>query len=251
MKIYVYISYQNNDEEGILLSSLDASTLSFSKPQLVPYTRDVEDKLYKMGFAKKNKNGSISTSGVSYRCNQLEDGTLVFSGYPKYIHIGTATVGGGTTATGTPVPIRTVSTESGAAGPIVSVFVKGEQSNFCLLLRKELGTDPSGFMAIPYKNTLLLIYCDTKKVAESGNSNENKRMGTTSTLVLTQAVISNDGTIISRKEIKEDPAGSNHYYLDYSQYLSYNSFVIPIGRDTINMVREFNEIVQWAMLDIQ
>jgi len=234
-KLYVYANYYGDYmDEGVLLSTIDAEKLSFGTVQLFPYTDEIREKMNKLGFGSKNK-GSITVNRVYYICNELEDGTLTFTGCPYFV--------------------RTLNYSHGSItksydGPIINIFIKGGKCSFGILYRKQESSHASGLIVMPYKNSLVCIYCDSKKNIDFGDAEKVKSEDNPAKLVLVQAVLNSDGTVTDRQEIGGDATGSNYYFLDSYERTSKKSFVFPIGRERVNLMRYYTELVQWATLEI-
>jgi len=253
--LYVYANYYGDDmDEGVLLSTLNIAQLAYGPVQLFAYTGDIREKLYKMGFGVKNKD-AYTVKRIDYTCTELEDGTLALTGYPS-ASSSSMRMKPGVMNTNT-IPANGMSTPQyqtvydDTAGPIVDVFLKGGQSKFGLLYRKQEVSEASGYIPIAWKNKLICIYCDSKKNLESGQDEKVKVVNRPADLVLAEAVIATDGTILSRGQIADTAIGSNYYYLDYNKQVTNTSYLIPVGRLRLNMARYYTEIVQWANVSVK
>jgi hypothetical protein len=91
--------------------------------------------------------------------------------------------------------------------------------------------------------------CSSKKNIESGDPSEIEKTVDANELVLGEAVIGSDGSIISRKVIS-DRSVKLDYFISYVQNLSGNSYLFPLGRNKVNMLRYYTEIEQWATIEI-
>jgi len=249
--LYLYANYYGNYlDEGVLLSSLDAEHLTYGKAQLFPYTDDIKQKMHKLGFGSKD-DGNYTVKRVDYTCTELEDGTLALTGYPSATSSSTYTSGFTSSPVGGSFPQSYQTVVTSTAGPVINIFLKGSQCKFGLLNRMQANSEASGYIPVAYKNTLVCIYCDSKKNLEAGTDQKIKSSSKAADLVLIQAVISSDGAIISRKVISDAPEGSNYFYLDYNKQLSDKSYLMPIGRQRMNMARYYTEIDQWATVTVQ
>lgn len=254
--LYVYANYYGDYlDEGVLLSTLNLQQLTYGPVQFFAYADDIKEKLYKMGFGVKGKD-TYTVKRVDYACTELDDGTLALTGYPsvtsssmrmKPTIMNTNTL----PASGTNHTTQYQTVDIAIAGPIINVFLKGGQSKFGLLYRKQPDTETSGYIPIAYKNKLVCIYCDSKKNLERGPDEKVKGKEQPSDMVLVKAVVAADGTVISREQIADTPFGSNYYYLDYNKQLTNTSYLIPIGRLRLNMARYYTQIVQWANVEVK
>ena len=239
--IYIYGNYYGNYmDEGVLLNTVDAGQLTIGSSRLFPYQEDIKEKIFKMGFGSKNE-GAYTVNKANYSFNELEDGTIALTGYPTYniyINNGPRGING---------PQETIHIHEHHAGPVINIFIKSGNCHFSVLYRDLLDDGPGGCIAIAYKNSLVCIYNEIKKnvpVNETTNTTDKPNW-----MVLTQAVVNTDGSIVSQKEIAPNsPAGN--YFTSACQAVSNNRYVIPIGRTRESMVKYYTELVQWVTLDI-
>jgi hypothetical protein len=241
-KVYVYgIALGQEWEEGVLLATVDAAKLKLANPQVFPYPLQLREKLYKMDFANK-KHGNLEVSNAFYLSSELEDGTLVLTGYPQRIathsHMSMTGMNGGTTTT-----------SEVYAGPIINIFIRNGKSSFGVIYRDQTMTNASMMIPIPYHDKLVCIYNDNEKSIGSDDLRINGKGYEMKDLVLAVAVIGNDGTIISRKKLATKQ-GNLTFFTDDRQRLSSASYLVPLGRDRVNMIRYFTEYEQWATIKV-
>jgi hypothetical protein len=254
--LYVYANYYGDYmDEGVLLATLNIRQLAYGPVRLFPYSNDIKEKLYKMGFGVKSKD-AYTVKRVDYTCTELADGTLALTGYPsvtssdmrmKPTIMNTNTL----SANGAGHAAQYQTVDIATAGPIINVFLKGGQCKFGLLYRKQSDSEASGYIPVAYKNQLICIYCDSKENLEQGRDEKVKGKDRPSDMVLVEAVIAADGTVISRSQIADTAIGSNYYYLDHNKQVTSTSYLIPVGRLRLNMARYYTEIVQWANVEVK
>jgi len=234
-KMYIYGDCAGDKlDEGVMLTTVDAAKLKLGRPQVFPYPQDLREKLEKMDFAEKS-HGNITVKGVSYVCNELEDGTLALTGFP-------------TNKIVTQYVSNNVSVES-YAGPIINIFLKNGKSSFGVIYRNQERTNTSGVIAIPYHDKLVCIYNDNEKSIASDDLRVNGKKYDISDLVIASAVVGSDGTVISRKKLA-DKDGHLCYFTDDQKPLSPTSCIIPLGKDKVNAIRYYTEFEQWATVEV-
>ena len=235
--LYVYANYYGDFlDEGLMVTTFNTPTLKFGKPDFYAYPQHVRERMKKMGFAEKQK-GTITVRRVDFVCNDMEDGTLAFSGTPVFAVSGETSKGYTISKTYT--------------GPIINFFVKNSNYNIGIVYRSIPEADPAGVIVMPFKNNLLLIYNDGPKNINIKDTSDYDDVSKPSGLVLAKALVSANGEVLSKQQISDNPVGSNYFFTTYRQRLGANRYLIPIGRERVNMVRYFTEIVQWATIDIQ
>lgn len=233
-KVYVYADYgENKLAEGVLLATVDMSQHAIGNIQLFPYPEEVRAKLKEAGFAQKSGK-SFSVFPVSYECAELEDGTLVLTGFPEYNV--TNTVSNGQSIT------------NYRAGPVIHAFIKSGKSNFGIIYRDQPRNEASYFIALPYKNKFVCLYTDFRK---NIYPDESEKIDRPRELVLTQATWSADGTLLGKKEVAARPDGGLIYFINAAKPLAKDTWVMPMGRNRVNMVRYYTEIEQWATLEVE
>jgi len=235
-KMYIYANYYGDFlDEGLLLSTVNATQLSIGSSTLFPYPADIKEKLTGLGYGQKAK-GAYTVSKIGYRCNELEDGTLAFAGYPAYTN---TTSGLG--------PNGNVTVSSSHAGPLIHIFLQSGNAHFNVLYRTQLDASAGGFISIPYKNKIACLYMDSRKNLSPEGTLRKKDHPDDLVLAVTQ--IGGDGTVISTKEAAAQPEHLN-FFINYYRQFANNHYIIPLGRNRVNMVRYYTELSQWAIVDM-
>jgi hypothetical protein len=233
-KVYVYADYgENNLAEGVLLTTVDQMQHETGNVQLFPYPEDIKAKLKEAGYTQKSGKG-FSVYPVSYKCTELEDGTLVLTGFPEYSVSNNVGYNGNQVMT------------TYRAGPVIHVFMKDGKSNFGLIYRDQPRNEASYFIALPYKDKFVCLYSDFRKNIYP----ESEKTDRPRELVLTQATWSADGTLLGKKEVAARPDGGLIYFISNAKPLSDHTWQLPMGRNRVNMVRYYTEIEQWATLEV-
>jgi hypothetical protein len=229
-------------EEGVFLATVEPALLRLGKPELFSYPQEVREQLYGMDYADKH-HGSYSVKRADFLCNELEGGSVVLTGYP----INTVTRQERDLMKPNDLIGHTVTDRY--AGPIINIFIKEGKCNFGVIYRNQEMTSASGEIVIPYQDKLVCIYNDSEKSIASDNRKINGKRYDSGDLVLAEAVLASDGSLISKKKI----AGRDKklsYFTEYQQRISSNTYLIPIAQDKANLIRYYTEIEQWATLEI-
>jgi len=243
-KVYVYGIAKGDmrmeREVGILEATVDVAKLRLSNVKFFPYPEDLLERLHKMDYAEKN-HGNLVVKNAFYSSNELEDGTLALTGYPEDIEQSAPTSHvDGSMSQRTYVH----------AGPIINIFIKDGKANFGVIYRSQEMTNASMFIAAPYHNKLVCIYNDNEKSINSDDPHVNGKKYDLKELVLAVAVMGSDGTVISRKKLA-DKQGHLSFFTNDQQPLPAKGYLIPLGRDKVNLIRYFTEYEQWATVSIQ
>lgn len=236
-QLLLYANYYGDYlDEGLLTTSFNLNDFKFGKANYFAYSDDIKQKMSKAGYGAKNKS-LYSVRRIDFICNELEDGTVAFSGTPIF-KVGDVSYSGKTT---------TVI----YAGPIVNFFVKNDNYTVNVIYRDIRELEPAGVIAAAYKNSLVLIYNDGPKNITIKDSTDYSSEKDASDLVLAAAVMSSNGALVSKKQISGDVIGSNYFYTSFNKQVANNRFIIPIGRERVNLARYYTEFVQWGTVTIQ
>jgi hypothetical protein len=236
-KIYVYGAYSTDrmyEDQGILLSTIEATGLKINTPQLFPFSDDFKQRMYDLKFGNKHK-GIYSPVNTLFTLRELDNGTLAFLGTPKKA-FGPNFVN--------------------YYGPIVSVFINNGKISTALIPRMQGGTDASASLFVTNKNNIVCIYTDDEKnLTVDINTSVNavsfdKLFGLPENFILATAIIDVNNTVISRKKIADDKL-KNYYFLDEAYQLEDNSFIMPIGHTKATLSTAYDELTQWVNLEIQ
>lgn len=236
-KVYVYANYYGNYlDEGLLLTTINAATFEINKPTLFAYPEDYKKRINKLGFGADNK-GTLSVRRVDYQVKELDNGTLAFAGVPSY-----------TVATN--YSRGMMYTEY--AGPIMMVFVSPDnKANFSMIPRRQKGNiQTSSIMLATYNDNLVCIYCDKEKNLSIGLKDDPSMSYDLQNVVLAAAVFDSDGNIIRRKKIADKPDGGNNFFNSANWQVTDRSFLIPIGRQRVNMVKYYIQLEKLATVEI-
>jgi len=244
-RMYVYTTYGHSEteEEGVLLTTVDVNHAVLAEPQLFPFPMDLRMKLSVRDYTNKEKGGMTVKQG-SYHMTEMDNGTVVLSGSPVNLVARTMMVSSMNHSTA-----RSVDSRQYFHGPVIHVFINNGICVFGVLNRNQQSTQASGFIVQPLGDKLVCIYTDTKKNMESLAPDELSKPADADNLVLGEAVFGSDGALISRKVIG-DRMGNLNYFTSYSRPLSDHSYIFPLGRNRVNMVRYYTEVEQWAVVDI-
>lgn len=235
-QVYVFADYgQDNLAEGVLLTTVDKLQHETGNAQLIPYPEEIKAKLKEAGFTQKFSNG-FSVYPASYKYTELEDGTVVLTGFPEYNVSNQVGNNGSVTMT------------TYRAGPVINVFTKEGKSRFDLIFRNQPRDEASSFIALPYQDKFVCIYTDFRKNAYPEGAGKIDRPRE---LVLTQATWGADGTLLGKKEVAARPDGGLTYFINNATPMSDHSWWMPLGRNRVNMVRYYTEIEQWATLEVK
>jgi hypothetical protein len=236
-KVWAYGDYHGkNLNEGILLASLDASSLKTNAPHLYPYPDDYKKKLYKLDFGARSRD-YYSVRDADYSLHELENGTLALVGYTKYFEQNISSRGG------------TITTAF--AGPIMAAFINGEKSSFKLVPRKQVTSGASDCITRTNKNTIMCIYTDGKVNIETSSEDDTKVISSVNnTLALAALVMDSDGRILSKKVISESPKGG-YYDISKKFEITDKNILIPISHSRTTFTAVFSSIVQCAELVIE
>ncbi len=240
----VYANYYGDYlDEGVLLTTLDAVQLKYGSVKLFPYSEDLKEKMTRLGFGTKQKD-NYTVRRIDYTCIPLADGTLALTGFPTSSS-STETTYGFSNMQQSSYSVTTT------AGPLVNVFLKEGQCKFAVLNRVQTNSLVTGYIPVAYKDKLVCIYCDSKNNLQSGTDNKIKTSNKSTDIVLVEAVIGSDGTMISRNVINDSLPNSDDFYIDYNKQLSATSYVIPVARQKLSGGKYISEVSQWATVSIQ
>jgi hypothetical protein len=224
-KIYVYANYYGDFlNEGIMLGTINPANFSIDKPQLFPYPDDFKQKMEKANFAEKQK-GNLSVRRTDYTFYEFSDQTIGFIGYPAYATF---------------------------AGPITGVFIHTDRSAvFTMLPRYTYAGKPSVCFSQMYKDQILLLYCDEEKNLKADLEAAPKYTKHEVNEVLATAVMNTNGKITNRQKIADIPGEDDYYFLADAERLNKNTFLIPVGRQRVNMSSYYLEINKLTRAKIQ
>ncbi|HLZ88000.1 MAG TPA: hypothetical protein VKQ52_12185, partial [Puia sp.] len=240
-KAFVYgASSTEQLEEGVVLVTVDADGIKLGKPQLCSFPAELKDRLRKMDYTVKRHDPEVE-KGVSYKSAILEDGTVVLTGFPEDHENHAPMI--------SPGQHFASSISRDYAGPIFNIFIKDGKSSLGVIYRNQRLSPASIPIAIPYGNKLICIYTDSEKGIASDDPHTNDKVKDESDLVLAMAILNSDGTIISKKKLAA-PVGSANFFTMYMQQLNSRQFLIPLGRERVNLARYYSELEEWATLDI-
>jgi hypothetical protein len=243
-KVYVYGIAKGDMrmqyEVGVLLATVDVARFRLGNVKFFPYPEDLRENLHKMDYAERI-HGDLEVKNAFYVSSELEDGTLALTGYPEDVEQSAhkSHVDGSTSLSSTVF-----------AGPIINVFIKDGKGSFGVIYRSQELTNASMFIAAPYHNKLVCIYNDSEVNIGSDDSRVNGKKYGAKALVLAVAVLSSDGTIVSRKKLA-DKQGHLTCFIADQQPLPHRSFLMPLGQDNLSLIRYFTEYEQWAAISIQ
>ena len=186
-----------------------------------------------MDYTQKHRDHLI-IKDIFYRSNLLDDGTLVLTGFP-------------TDRETSILPSATVTNSYG--GPILNIFIKDEKSALGVIYRNQQLTQASSPVTIPYGNKLVCIYTDSEKGIASDDAHTSDKVKHEDDLILAMAVLNSDGTIASKKKLS-DRAGDANFFTLFTQQSTPNQYMIPMGKNKVNLARYYTELERWATLDI-
>jgi len=239
-QLLVYANYYGDYlDEGLMTTSFNLGNFTFGKASYFAYPDDMREKMTKAGFGNRNKS-TYTVRRIDFICNELEDGTIAFSGTPVFTETNTASF-----------PGRSEAVSITYAGPVVNFFVKNDQFNVNVIYRSLRELAPAYIIAAPYKNSVVLIYNDGPKNINIKDATDYEGVKNPADLVLAAAVISADGTLVSKKQVSGNITGSNFFFTSFNKQVGDNSYIIPIGRSRVNMMRYYTELVQWGTVTIQ
>lgn len=240
-KIFVYgASSAEHLEEGVVLASVDGDGIKLGKPQLFPFPKELKDRLHKMDYTQKHPSPE-SQKEVYYESNVLEDGTVVLTGFPVD-HENHAPML-------SPGQHYASSVSKDYAGPVINIFIKDGKSNVGVIYRNQKLSAASVPVTNPYGDKLICIYTDSEKGISSDDPHTNDKVRDEDELVLAVAILGSDGTIMSKKKLADRVGGAN-FFTGFTQQLSGTRYLIPVGRNRMNLARYYTELEEWATLDI-
>jgi hypothetical protein len=234
LKIYLYATcFSDNMTCGFALATVDAGLQKIDAAHFFPFPLEVKEWMEKVGYSRETgMNGeNYFTDAIS----ELRDGTVVISGYPLV-----STFNAGVTR----------GTFVNYAGPIINGFIKNGEVHFAVIYRNQETSPASGFVAVAADDKLVLLYNDGERNILSADATGSKRTISPLGLVLAQAVFDHDGKLISKSKIANKDRGLN-FLTSLTQRLSDNSFLIPVGQKTYNMLRYYVVTEQWANVNLR
>ena len=248
-KTYAYSNfYHDYLNEGVVLATADAAGFSITNVQLFPYPDSLKRQLSDAGYGQKVK-GNYTVQKIIYMFTELENGTIVFTGSPSFSGVSTITRSGGTTAIGTSIPSSSYSIRESGAGTIINIFTKDDKSIFSNIERDQFETDAAGCIVFGYKNKLVCIYNESR-LALQPHSYDGETIKDPSGLILAQVIIGSDGTVLSAKKIAEAPA-KNYFFTAAYKTLPGNTWLIPVGRERMNLKEYYTQVSQWLTVEVK
>ncbi len=240
-QVYVYGSSSSEHlEEGVVLATVDAIGMKLGKPLLCPFPAELKERLKKMDYTQKHRDHDIMKD-VYYGSNVLDDGTLVLTGFPTDREARTPIM--------SPGQHYAAATGVAYGGPILNIFIKDANPTVSVIYRNQKLSQASVPITFPYGNKLVCIYTDSEKGITSDDAHTNDKVKDEDDLVLAVAVLNSDGTIVNKKKLA-DRAGGANFFTQYMQQSTPNQYLIPLGKDKVNLARYYTELEAWATLDI-
>lgn len=233
-RIYLAGDYYNEDYEetpGVFLGEIDVLTNSVINVKPYPYTTELITRLTDLGFTSKKKKRYFIETSQYYRMNELDDGTIVLS-----------------------ADIASPPKVSGFVGPIVQVFIKPDGNTIMTLIPKnQVAEISSRFFTYSYENKLITIFTDTRKNQEKERTDYDIRTHYTSGNYIPVAyVFDSEGNFVSKQILIA--AGENFkgdVLIDERSRYGEGKFIIPSAWLKVSLTKNFPEIVQLVLLEIE
>ena len=233
-KVYMYCCYSTypHDQfyEGIILASVNTTTLKMNTPQLYPYPDDYKQKNYKDDFGDKKK-GFLTV--VKSRCNfnEMDNGMVAITGYPDF---------------------SLSEYNSPSTGHIFAAFIsKDNKATYSVLPRLQSGNAYSNLITVVKDNKLICFYTDVEKNVLADIKDKAKCCPAPANMVLAAAVFDSNGNLIERKKVADEPGGNICYIPNLYNKINDQSFMFPLGRQRVSLVKKYNEFTAIAFLSVQ
>jgi hypothetical protein len=214
-KIYVFGDYPGEiANAGIWISEIQVDKLNIAKPKTFPYPEDFKKRVCAMGFGDRKKS-NYGIWDADLQLAEFENGDIAIAGSPLHQHFVAASDNHG----------QLQSSASFLVGPVMTAFIKGSASTFTMIPRTQHHNSGSKSLFIPYNDKLVVIYNDFEKYINE-NLTDDVDPGPIKMLKdlsLAAAVISKDGTLVSRKMLVQE----NFYNTSYCEFLSDKKMLIP------------------------
>lgn len=229
-KVYLEGSYAlQNDKaglyDGIALITFNPANAQMDKPKLFPYPDDLKEKLYRWDMANKKK-GVIAVFRAKYELNELDNGTIVLSGYLGKIEQIT--------------------------GSVMAIFITKENKvKFSMVPRSQRGWTIPTVATIPYNNKIIVIYATNEKNLTKDPTEKPSSDDVHKEMCMAAAIFDENGNLQDRKLILQKPGKDRYYALNMSTYYSSNSLIIPIIKDRKNMIDYYMEFYGFVDLKVK
>jgi hypothetical protein len=199
---------------GIWLSEIQIDKLIVSNPKIFPYPDNFKKRVCGIGF-EAQKKGNYGIWDADLQLAEFENGDIAIAGSPLHQHFVASPDNHG----------QLQSSASFLVGPVMTAFIKGSASTFTMIPRTQNHNSGSKSLFIPYNDKLVVIYNDfanyiNEKLTDDVDPGPIKML---KDLSLAAAVISKDGTIVSRKRLVQE----NFYNTSYCEFLSDKKMLIP------------------------
>ncbi len=238
--VYLFSALNNNKGDnlychGVFLTSYDLRQNKLQKAIVYPFTTEFMTALI--------GKGSVKSANILYvftftpQLTELDNGDLVLTGAPEIRRSETTQYGNK----------QPTSWSIYEAGSVISVFINKETgAGIPAFLPRRIYLSMPGALSSPFSRiyilgrpgSIALAYIDYEN---NINQSPDKPVYTSNSpagLVLAEAEIGKDGTIVSRKQLGTNQKGYYSYYMNYALTEPGQDFLlIPIGKQGLN----FNE----------
>ena len=223
-KLYLFGDYSGAiGSAGIWTSELESDKLHISKPSYFPYTDELKQSVYKMGFGVKKK-GDYGILDVDYQLVEFDNGSFAVCGNPIAREDNRRVYGmGDNTVHGYVIYY---------AGPLIMAYMDKNRKGktFSMIRRNQNMSVGSEGIFIPYQDKLIVFYNDYKANLKEGASEDkvNQKGGTiVHELSLAYAVVDNNGVVKERKLLAEGVSRMNCFNTKLYQKRSENKYEVP------------------------
>ena len=223
-KLYLFGDYSGAiGSAGIWTSELESDKLHISKPSYFPYTDELKQSVYKMGFGVKKK-GDYGILDVDYQLVEFDNGSFAVCGNPIAREDNRRVYGmGDNTVHGYVIYY---------AGPLIMAYMDKNRKGktFSMIRRNQNMSVGSEGIFIPYQDKLIVFYNDYKANLKEGASEDkvSQKGGTiVHELSLAYAVVDNNGVVKERKLLAEGVSRMNCFNTKLYQKRSENKYEVP------------------------
>lgn len=223
--------------KGFWVTSIKAAAKSNSlNPVVYPFPEtDIALICEKGGGNGKRKNKNVYN--FIPQMKELDDGTLVFSGSPQYMDVDVLSSKTSVYTTTSEGSLLIFFVKPGIPGYVFSILPREITLNGGLSVASSVSNLTASHLSKGYYgayiftkgDSVLVIYDDNEKNANQPVSESTISTKSTYDLILTAAVITKKGEIISRKVIGQKSNEKNSYYVSEALIQGKNSLIIPLA----------------------
>ncbi|MBI5372861.1 MAG: hypothetical protein HZA79_12635 [Sphingobacteriales bacterium] len=250
--VYLYSALNNNKGDdlychGVFVTSYDLRENKLQKPLIYPFSAEFMTALI--------GKGSVKSANILYvftfrpQLTELDNGDLVLTGAPEILRSETTQYGNQ----------RPKSWGIFEAGSVISVFINKETGAATpAFLPRRIFLSLPGALSSPFSRvhilgkagSIAMVYLDYEKNINQPIDKPVYTFNSPDGLVLAEAEIGKDGTIISRKQLGLNQKGNYSYYMNYALTEPGQDFLlIPIGKQGLNF-NEYKEFfTYWYKLE--